>query len=217
MKIADIMTTIAVACSVAAVAMAGRREYRDSQMGREGNPASPPRVIRNWARYVEDGHRLGPPDAIVTLVEFGDFECPACAGFHRAISQMRARYPSKLAVIFRHFPLPYHKFARASAHAAECAGVQGRFEQYHDLLYARQDSLGLIPWSELARRADVRDVEAFSLCVDSDFGEDVIARDEAAARALEVGGTPGIIFDGKLFTGPPATAEIEAAIRLGNR
>src|SRR5437899_12634698 len=83
----------------------------------------------------ESGHILGKPDAPVVLEEFGDFECPPCGNLSDPINQLERDYRGRLCVIFHNFPLPNHQHAQDAAHAAEAAGLQGRFWQMHDVLY----------------------------------------------------------------------------------
>ena len=81
-------------------------------------------------------HVLGPADAVVTLEEFGDFQCPPCGRLSEPINQLQKQY--NLRVIYREFPLPIHAHAKDAAYAAEAAARQGRFWQMHDLLYREQ-------------------------------------------------------------------------------
>src|SRR6202022_3017416 len=84
----------------------------------------------------ESAHVLGPADAVVTLEEYGDFQCPPCGKLSEPINQLQKQH--NLRVIFREFPLPMHAHAREAAFAAEAAGLQGRFWQMHDLLFREQ-------------------------------------------------------------------------------
>ena len=76
--------------------------------------------------------------ALVTVEEFGDFQCPPCSLMAEALKKIEAEYGSRLKMIFHHFPLPLHAHARAAAIAAEAADKQGRFWEMHDLLYKEQ-------------------------------------------------------------------------------
>jgi protein-disulfide isomerase len=84
----------------------------------------------------ESAHVLGPPDAPVTLEEFGDFQCPPCGKLSVPINDLQKKY--NLRVIYREFPLSMHAHAREAACAAEAAGIQGRFWEMHDLLFREQ-------------------------------------------------------------------------------
>src|SRR5579872_7392041 len=87
-------------------------------------------------------HTLGDPHAPVTIVEYGDFECPNCKQAAPAVKLLLERFGGRARFVFRHFPLEeVHPHALAAAQAAECAGGQGRFWEMHDLLFANQDHL----------------------------------------------------------------------------
>lgn len=87
-------------------------------------------------------HISGPSSAAVTLIEYGDFECPACTKAHGAVSILRAHFGDQLRFVFRHFPLrEVHPHAELAAEAAEAAGAQGRFWPMYDLLFAHSQHL----------------------------------------------------------------------------
>src|ERR1700746_3412216 len=87
-------------------------------------------------------HTLGPPHAQVTVVEYGDFECPNCKQAAPALKLLLERFAERARIVFRHFPLQeVHPHALAAAQAAECAGGQGKFWPMHDLLFANQEHL----------------------------------------------------------------------------
>jgi len=87
-------------------------------------------------------HILGPPSAAVTVVEFGDFECPSCRQAHPAVQFMLQHFGQRVRFVFRHFPLrEVHAHAELAAEAAEAAGAQGRFWPYFDLLFNHQNQL----------------------------------------------------------------------------
>src|ERR671918_949611 len=90
----------------------------------------------------ERDHVLGPADARVTLVEYGDFECPYCGALEPVIEAARTAFGGNLRFVFRHFPLrSSHPHALSAAKAAEAAGEQGRFWDMHHRLYQRQTEL----------------------------------------------------------------------------
>jgi len=84
-------------------------------------------------------HTKGAESPKVLIVEFSDFQCPACASFTPFVSQIIADYPSDVAVHYRHFPLPMHPSADEAARAAEAAAEQGKFWEMHDILFERQN------------------------------------------------------------------------------
>ncbi|MDB5310449.1 MAG: bdbD [Gemmataceae bacterium] len=87
-------------------------------------------------------HVLGPPAAPVTLVEYGDFECPFCGQAHGVVRALREQLGRQLRFVFRHFPLTtVHPHAQHAAEAAEAAGAEGKFWEMHDVLFEHQDAL----------------------------------------------------------------------------
>ena len=83
----------------------------------------------------------GPADAWITIVEFSDFQCPYCAAVQTTLATVLPEYGTDVRVIFKNFPLSFHTYARTTAIAAECAHAQGRFWQFHDLVFGGQSAL----------------------------------------------------------------------------
>src|SRR6202000_2792345 len=106
-------------------------------------------------------------------------------------------------IVFRHWPLPYHKFAYQAAKAAECAGQQGTFESFHDLVYKKADSLGLKTFHAFAVDAGIRDTVRFDACLDDPKPSGAVEQDIAAARALGAIGTPALVINGMFFSRAP--------------
>lgn len=157
-------------------------------------------------------HRQGSETALVTLVEYGDYECSYCGQAYPIVKAIQRRLGRKLRFVFRNFPLEdMHRNARDAAEAAEAAGAQGAFWQMHDLLYSNQAALGS---AALVRRAEalnldvdrfVRDLErhAFSGRVDEDLQSGVHSG---------VNGTPAFFINGFRHDGPSDTDALLAAI-----
>ena len=87
----------------------------------------------------KSAHIRGNPDALVTLEEFGDFECPSCKNLATFLDDLIKEYHPRVRLIFRNFPLAMHQHSRDAALAAEAAGLQGRFWEMHDMLFREQD------------------------------------------------------------------------------
>jgi protein-disulfide isomerase len=89
-------------------------------------------------------HIQGDPDAELTLLEYGDYECPHCGRAHPIVKRVQKHFGRRLRFVFRHFPLAQiHPHAQTAADTAEFAGANGRFWDMHDLIYENQDRLGL--------------------------------------------------------------------------
>lgn len=197
------LVTVAVGCALVSTALSVRRELFSAAGVGASAPAAEIR-IDDWAQYTRGGHRRGPVAAPVTIVEFADFECPACQQFARnALPAALQKYGQQVSHIFRHWPLPQHRFAYPAARAAVCASRQGKFTEFHDAIYAAPDSLGFIAFSELALRAGVADTTAFNLCNSQQGTVPEIESDIIAAKNVGANGTPTILVNGLLIRGAP--------------
>ncbi len=159
-------------------------------------------------------HVLGEGSTGVVLIEYGDFQCPACKAYHPILLQVKARYNKEITFQFRNFPLEsIHKNARAAARAAEAADIQGKFWDMHDLLYERQDewkdtSDPISKFEDYARTIGVADLDKFSKDYKSSYVNDLISADLAEGRKLGALSTPTFILDGvKLEDNPSASAQ----------
>jgi protein-disulfide isomerase len=135
------------------------------------------------------------------MVEFSDFQCPACAELERRLRQTRQRFGNKFAMVYRHFPLSRHRFAEAAAGASECAASQSRFEEMHTALFDNVDSIGVASWDWFARKAKVANLAAFRTCLSAPRTDSIVKRDLAAATRLGATATPTFLIDGKRYTG----------------
>ena len=197
-----ILNAATVVATIAAVAISGVRLREEFAARRAAKPFEP-RVVANWRDYAKDGHYLGRKGAPVTIIEFADYQCPFCQKAAPAIRAIRQRYPNDVAVVFRQFPLGNHQFAEAAAQAAECAGLQGRFETFHDTLFAQPDSLGTKAWTRFASDAGVTNLDDFARCFGGMGERAALVRDKAAGSELGVGATPTFIVNGYMFAGFP--------------
>jgi NhaA family Na+:H+ antiporter len=147
-------------------------------------------------------HVRGPVDAPLTLVEYGDFECPFCGRATGVIEELRERFGDRLRYVFRHVPLlDVHPRAELAAEAAEAAAAQGRFWEMHDRLFAHQDRLAVVDLLDHAAAIGL-DVQRFS----RDLGDARHARhvrdDAVSAEASGVTGTPTFFVGGRRHQGP---------------
>jgi formate-nitrite transporter family protein len=160
----------------------------------------------------ERDHTLGPPDARVTLVEYGDFECPHCGALYPVIQSARQAFGGNLRFVFRHFPLrSSHPHALAAAKAAEAAGEQGRFWEMHDRLYQRQTQLEN---EDLVRHAGKigLDVPRFERELTARAHEVRIREDLASAAQSGATGTPSLFINGELYQGSLDRSDVFAAL-----
>lgn len=201
------ISTILTACCVALVGLVARRELTDARaQNSEFGRYESPRRVENWDAVEALGRTLWGDSGQVSIVEFGDFECPACRKFGRTLEQVRAELGDSVTVAFAHFPLSNHRFAYRAALASECAAVQGAFVPLHNLLFEFQDSLGLLSWAGFARRAAI-DTSVFVKCMEATTSARIDSG-LAMARRLELRGTPAVLIEGWLLHRVPTAEEL---------
>ncbi|MDT0393122.1 MULTISPECIES: Na+/H+ antiporter NhaA [Streptomyces] len=160
-----------------------------------------PRVLARPVDPATD-HIAGPVDAPLTLVEYGDFECPYCARATGVTKELRERFGDRFRYVFRHLPLPdVHPHAVLTARAAVAAGAQGRFWQMHDLLYEHQDRLEFEDIAAYAIEIGL-DVERFLEDIDAEETAERVRADAAGAEASGARGTPTFFVGDRRHTGP---------------
>lgn len=147
----------------------------------------------------------GAPNASVRIIEYSDYQCPACAGASKIIDDAITRYPGRISLEHRHLPLPQHPYAFRAAVYAECAGVQNKFWAYHDTLFRSQGT-----WEKMAH-VDLYfkdlaaglglDGAALEVCVASDAIKNKIKADVAVARSKGIDATPTFFIGNKRIVG----------------
>ena len=185
-------------------------------------PVDPGAPVDGQSLVRDTSYMTGKKDAKVTIVEFGDYQCPACAAANPIVKKVLADYAGNQEVnfVFRHFPLDsIHANAHISAEAAEAAGVQGKFWEMHNLLYERQAE-----WSTLVAPLDtfVRyageiglNVDEFRTAVDQRRFAEIIGTDYSDGEKIGVNSTPTFFVNGEKLSGyQEATlkASIDAAL-----
>ena len=161
---------------------------------------------------VEHDHLSGPADAPLTLVEYGDFECPFCARATGVTRELQELLGPRLRYVFRHLPLlDVHPHAELAARAAIAAGEQGRFWEMHDLLFAHQDQLQYEDLAGYASELDL-DVEEFLRTLDEEGTAARVRADLASAEASGARGTPTFFVNGRRHTGPHDARTLAAAL-----
>lgn len=166
--------------------------------------------------YRNNKHKITAKGAKVTIVEFADFQCPACGNTYPEIKKILKAYEGKITYVYRHFPLPQHGNAILAAKAAEAAGEQGKFWQMHDKLYENQ-----AVWSE---RRDAEtifvtyakglnlDTAKFTEALQSHRFDKTIQADKEDGITIGVNATPTIYINGKKMLTYHSYENIAAAI-----
>ncbi|HVF29761.1 MAG TPA: thioredoxin domain-containing protein [Pyrinomonadaceae bacterium] len=138
---------------------------------------------------------LGSPTAVVTVEEFADFQCGACAGVHPVLKEIQSTYGSRIRFVFRNFPLQIHDKAYDAAVAAEAAGIQGKFWMMQDQLFANQNAWASPSanakalWTEYAQKIGL-DVDKWQTDMIGIAAKNRVDQDMARGRALNVASTP---------------------------
>ena len=154
----------------------------------------------------------GRADAPVTILEYGDFECPYCAMARPVLEGLVNEYSEDIRLVYRHFPITTtHPHARIAAESAEAAGAQGKFWEMHDMLFTHQDRL---EFEDLRRYAQAvgLDLRRFDQEMQNRVYEDEVRRDYRRGIQDGVNGTPSIFINGLRYDGPRDYGSILAAI-----
>ena len=160
---------------------------------------------------------LGSKTASVVLVEYGDYQCPACAAYHNFTKQLTAEFGENITFVYRHFPLRrIHPNANIAAQAAEAAGKQGKFWEMHDMLYKNQNSWAKSVSAEKIFAGYAADLglsaEQFKTDLDSDEIKDKINLDLASAERANLPGTPSFFLNGKTIESPQSYDQFRTLI-----
>jgi protein-disulfide isomerase len=151
----------------------------------------------------DDDHILGDENAPVTIIEYSDFQCPYCGRLYRnALKDIKENYvdTGKVKFVFRHFPLSFHEFAQKAAEAAECAGEQGKFWEYHDKLFENQNALKIDDLKKYASELGL-DTTQFNDCLDSGKYKERVKSDSSLGQSQGVSGTPASFVNGIKVSG----------------
>ena len=171
----------------------------------------------------EERHVKGPADAVLTLHEFVDFRCPQCAIASETLHRFHRANPDDVRLVFRHYPLDrscnsgmknqVHPGACAAAIAAECAGEQGKFWEYADLLFADQTRFAR---ADLEAHAETLrlNLEGFRACLEETRIRELVRDDIAEAERIEVQATPTLVANGRLIQGVPPAGKLATLVTL---
>ncbi len=157
------------------------------------------------------GPARGPENAKVTIVEFSDFQCPFCSKAHDTVEQVMQAYAGKVRLVFRQFPLEFHKNAPKAAEGALCAADQGKFWEFHDVLFKNQQKLEVPALKEHAASLGL-DAGKFAECLDSNKKAEMVKADQAAGSKVGVTGTPAFFINGVMLSGAQPMEEFKKVI-----
>lgn len=145
---------------------------------------------------------LGPEDALVTIVEFSDYQCPFCGRhFQQTLPQLLREYEGRVRYVLMNYPISsIHSFAQKAGEAAECAYDQDRFWEYHDALFRNQEALDLDSLKRYAVDIGL-DASLFSMCLDSGAKTELVLKDFQEGQSYGVTGTPTFFINGRRLIG----------------
>ena len=146
------------------------------------------------------GPARGPANAPITIVEFSDFQCPYCGREVPVIERLMKEYDGKVRLVFRHYPLDFHPFARKAAEAGACAQDQGKFWELHDRMFGNQAKLAVDDLKTYAKQVGL-DASKFDKCLDSGEKKTLVEEDQKAGSAAGVSGTPAFFINGLFING----------------
>jgi protein-disulfide isomerase len=151
--------------------------------------------------HVEIGNdpRLGSDKAPVQVVEFADYECPYCQRVSDDLVRLREQFGEQVSLVYKDYPLPMHPLAARAAEAARCAGVQGKFWEFHDSLFANK-KLQVSDLKQEARALKL-DTVRFDQCLDSGEQAAVVKKDVVEGQRLGLTGTPSFFVNGHFMSG----------------
>jgi protein-disulfide isomerase len=181
-----------------------------------------PVYIPGVNEVVADDHVIGKADASVTLVEYADYECPACAKVHSIVSVLEENYGDRVRFVYRNFPIPGHVNGLPAAYAAEAAALQGKFSAMSDLIFSRQQE-----WSYLSApglndaldnyaREIGLDVKRFDTDRASDAVKAKVDKDAKSGAKFGIDSTPTFFLNGTEIdsrTYDEFAAKLDAALK----
>ena len=199
---------VIIASVLVAAIGAGVWMFRSAQSNSAPTPPETPALGGSPAA----SHDLSTAKGVVTIEEFGDYQCPPCGALFPILKTMKGEFGDRVKLVFRHLPLTsLHKHALEASYAAAAAGQQGKFWEMHDTLYENQST-----WSDVgdfrpvainyARRIGL-DVQRFTQDMDGLKVMGIVSADEQRATAFNVDSTPTVFIDGRLVDNKDLTLE----------
>ena len=159
---------------------------------------------------ISDSPRIGTGDKVV-IVEFSDFQCPYCSQVGGPLEEVVAHYGADASVVFKHFPLDFHKKAPLAAEASMAAHAQGKFWEFNRLAFANQQKLDRADLEGYAQQIGL-DMGKFKEALDSGTYKARVVQDQELGKKIGVGGTPSIYINGRKWDGGKESDKIIEAI-----
>lgn len=162
-------------------------------------------------------HTMGPDTAKVTLVEYSDLQCPACQSYNPVVKELLNKHPKDLRLVYRHFPLDMHEHALEAAYAAEAAAKQGKFFEYHDLLFDNQQDWEKAKnvtslFMKYARELKLNEKQ-FTADMKSKDVQAKVEADKMSGTQLKINSTPTFYINGAMIKNPNSLEAFDALIQ----
>lgn len=143
---------------------------------------------------------IGPDDAKVKITTYSDFQCPYCSRVVPTLKQIEEEYGDKVQITFRNYPLSFHQYAQKAAEAGECANVQGKFWEMHDMMFSKQNALRIEDLKSYAGQLGLDQAE-FDSCLDNGEMAAEVTKDFNAGTSAGVQGTPAFFVNSEFVSG----------------
>ena len=155
---------------------------------------------------LEDSPSKGNPSAPVLLVEFADFQCPACRAARPLVEEALKKHDGQTRLVFKNFPLSIHQYGEKLARSARAAQLQGKFWEMYGALFENQDRISPQVVDELAKGLGL-DMAKFAKDLESEAVADAVSRDRKQGERLDIQSTPTLYINGRIFPSTPDFAE----------
>lgn len=209
-RVSEIGSWVLVVCALVITGLVVRRE--SARAPTTTQPATEPVYVEGWEDALSVGTRSGAATAPIQVVEFADFQCPACARFDATVRAVLEKHSDSVAFTLVHFPIPFHTSAEAAARSAECAHRQGRFDAMRSLLFEKQELIGSVSWTEFGKEAGIPDVQKFGACVSSTEPLEQVESGKKLGQRLNVRGTPTILVNGWKLPFTPSPGDFDKIV-----
>ena len=175
-------------------------------------PGQPDPAV-NYAVPADGRPAFGPADALVTIIEYSDFQCPFCSRVNPTMKQIKETYPKDVRIVFRQLPLSFHDRARPAAKAALAAAQQGKFWEMHDLLFTNQKALDDKSLETYASQIPGINLDQWKKDLADPKLETMVKEDETIAAKFGANGTPAFFVNGRFLSGAQPFEEFDKLIK----
>ncbi|HEY7897693.1 MAG TPA: thioredoxin domain-containing protein [Gemmatimonadaceae bacterium] len=211
-RVEGVISALLALAAIAIAASVVRRSFFPQSQTVEALSLTRPQFLPAWKDALPIGISIGDSAAPVKIVELTDLECPACRGFQSTLLNVVQAHPRDVSIVYVSNPLSMHRFALPAARGAECAVKYGKFREWVQLMYDKQDSLGLKSWGSYALEAGIPDSAAITRCATDPSPVDRIEAGLAFGAKIHILGTPTVIVNGWRFPSPPTEQELSDAV-----